>query len=193
MQRASDSVPSGMLSVIGQAKSDYRQACLEACEHSNSVGIQNPVCQVASYLFPDGRVIAGHMQALEYLQENSRKFYFRRTKILPVSGAFHTSLMEPATQDLADVLKKMNIEKPSVAVYSNVEAATYAHDKQIRKLLSKQLISPVKWEQTMHALFERRKGIEFPRTYEVGPGRQLGVMLKNCNLKAWQSYTPVAV
>ncbi|XP_074839811.1 malonyl-CoA-acyl carrier protein transacylase, mitochondrial [Carettochelys insculpta] len=193
MQKASEAVPSGMLSVIGHHESNYNFACLEAREHCKSLGIENPVCEVSNYLFPDSRVIAGHLQALEFLQENSRKYHFKRTKMLPVSGAFHTRLMEQATQPLAEVLKSVEIQKPFISVYSNVDGKKYMHSKRIQHLLVKQLVSPVKWEQTMHAIYERKQGVEFPYTYEVGPGKQLGAMLKNCNLKAWKFYKHIDV
>lgn len=61
MQKASDATQSGMLSVIGRPQANYRYACLQARDHCLSLGIQNPVCSVANYLFPDGRVIAGHL------------------------------------------------------------------------------------------------------------------------------------
>ncbi|XP_038636636.1 malonyl-CoA-acyl carrier protein transacylase, mitochondrial [Scyliorhinus canicula] len=193
MQEASDSTPSGMLSVLGQAESRFKYACLEAQEHCKSLGLVDPVCQVANYLFPNGRVIAGHLQALKYLQQNSRKFHFLRAKLLPVSGAFHTSLMESASQPLHEILKRINIEKPLISVYSNVDAKKYMNSKHIQRLLVKQLVSPVKWEQTMHAMYERQQGTDFPNTYEVGPGKQLGTMLKNCNLKAWRFYKNIDV
>lgn len=62
MQEASEAVPSGMLSVLGQPQSKFASACLEAREHCRTLGIENPVCEVASYLFPDCRVISGHLQ-----------------------------------------------------------------------------------------------------------------------------------
>ncbi|XP_029455954.1 malonyl-CoA-acyl carrier protein transacylase, mitochondrial [Rhinatrema bivittatum] len=191
MQQASEAVPSGMLSVIGQPQTKYSFACLEAREHCKTLGIEKAVCEVASYLFPDGRVIAGHLQALQFLQKNSRKYHFIRTKMLPVSGAFHTSLMEPALEPLAEVLKTINIQKPFISVYSNVDGKKYKHTEHIHRLLVKQLVSPIKWEQTMHAIYERKQGTEFPQTYEVGPGKQLGTILKNCNLKAWKFYRHV--
>ncbi|XP_043565348.1 malonyl-CoA-acyl carrier protein transacylase, mitochondrial [Chiloscyllium plagiosum] len=193
MQEASESIPSGMLSVVGQAGSRFKYACLEAREHCKTLGIEDPVCEVANYLFPNGRVIAGNLQALKYLQQNCRKFHFLRTKLLPVSGAFHTRLMTSATQPLHDILKGINIEKPLISIYSNVDAKKYVNSKHIRQLLVKQLVMPVKWEQTMHAMYEREQGIDFPDTYEVGPGTQLGTMLKNCNLKAWRFYRHVDV
>uniref|UniRef100_A0A672UJN6 Malonyl-CoA-acyl carrier protein transacylase, mitochondrial n=1 Tax=Strigops habroptila TaxID=2489341 RepID=A0A672UJN6_STRHB len=191
MQKASEAVPSGMLSVIGRREANYKFACLEARKHCESLGIENPVCEISNYLFPDSRVIAGHLQALEFLQENARKYYFTRTKMLPVSGAFHTRLMEPAVEPLAEVLNSIEIEKPLVCVYSNVDGKKYMHSKHIRKLLVKQVVSPVLWEQTMHAVYERQQGTEFPYTYEVGPGKQLGAVLKKCNLKAWKQYNHV--
>ncbi|NXY22432.1 FABD protein, partial [Atrichornis clamosus] len=196
MQKASEAVPSGMLSVIGRREANYKFACLEARKHCESLGIENPVCTVSNYLFPDSRVIAGHLQALEFLQENARKYYFKRTKMLPVSGAFHTRLMEPAVQPLAEVLKSIEIQKPLLSVYSNVDGKKYMHSKHIQKLLVKQVVSPVLWEQTMHSVYERKQGTEFPYTYEVGPGNQLGAILKQsilkqCNLKAWKQYKHV--
>lgn len=62
MQEASEAVPSGMLSVLGQHQSKFAVACLEAQEHCKTQGIENPVCEVANYLFPDCRVISGHLE-----------------------------------------------------------------------------------------------------------------------------------
>ncbi|XP_052546628.1 malonyl-CoA-acyl carrier protein transacylase, mitochondrial [Tympanuchus pallidicinctus] len=193
MQAASEAVPSGMLSVIGRREVNYKYACLEARRHCESLGIDSPVCEVSNYLFPDSRVIAGHIQALEFLQKNAPKFNFTRTKMLPVSGAFHTQLMEPAVEPLAEVLKSIEIQKPLICVYSNVDGKKYMHSKHIQKLLLKQLVSPVLWEQTMHSVYQRKQGMEFPYTYEVGPGKQLGAVLRKCNLKAWRQYSHVDV
>ncbi|XP_052016118.1 malonyl-CoA-acyl carrier protein transacylase, mitochondrial [Apodemus sylvaticus] len=193
MQEASEAVPSGMLSVLGQRQSNFSFACLEAQEHCRSLGIENPVCQVSNYLFPDCRVISGHLEALHFLRRNSAKYHFRRTKMLPVSGGFHTCLMEPAVEPLRKVLGTINIKKPLVAVHSNVSGHKYTHPQYIRKLLGQQVVSPVKWEQTMHSIYERKKGMEFPSTFEVGPGQQLGSILKCCNRQAWKSYSHVDV
>ncbi|KAM9311484.1 malonyl-CoA-acyl carrier protein transacylase, mitochondrial [Gastrophryne carolinensis] len=193
MQKASEAVLSGMLSVIGSAKTAYGSACADAREHCLSLGIKEPVCEVANYLFPNGRVIAGHMEAIQFLQTHSRKYHFSRTKLLPVSGAFHTRLMAPAVEPLAEALKGLTFRKPLVSIYSNVDGKRYRHAAAIPQLLAQQLVSPVKWEQTMHAIYERRKGSHFPATYELGPGGQLGTILKTCNLKAWRSYSLVNV
>lgn len=62
MQKVSELVPSGMLSVIGRPEAQYKYACLQAKEYCRGLGIDEPVCSVANYLFPDARVIAGHQQ-----------------------------------------------------------------------------------------------------------------------------------
>lgn len=193
MQKASELVPSGMLSVIGRPQAQYKYACLQAKEHCKSLGIAEPVCSVANYLFPDGRVIAGHQQALDFLQKNSRHLQFMRTKPLPVSGAFHTELMKSATEPLREVLRQVEVRRPEINVYSNVDGKRYMNESHVRRQLVKQLVSPVKWEQTLHEIFERMQGEKFPHTYEVGPGKQLGATLQKCNRKAFNTYTHVDV
>ncbi|XP_031613609.2 malonyl-CoA-acyl carrier protein transacylase, mitochondrial isoform X1 [Oreochromis aureus] len=193
MQKASELVPSGMLSVIGRPQAQYNYVCLQAKEHCKSLGMENPVCSVANYLFPDGRVIAGHQQALDFLQENSRRLKFMRTKPLPVSGAFHTELMASATEPLREVLRQVEVRRPEISVYSNVDGKRYMNESHVRRQLVKQLVSPVKWEQTLHEIYERTQGQHFPHTYEVGPGRQLGATLQKCNRKAYQTYAHVEV
>ncbi|XP_008299206.1 malonyl-CoA-acyl carrier protein transacylase, mitochondrial [Stegastes partitus] len=193
MQKASELVPSGMLSVIGRPQAQYKYACLQAREHCKSLGVEEPVCSVANYLFPDGRVIAGHQQALDFLQKNSRQLMFMRTKPLPVSGAFHTELMASATESLREVLKQVEVRRPEIRVYSNVDGKRYMNESHVRRQLVKQLVSPVKWEQTLHEIYERVQGQNFPHTYEVGPGKQLGATLQKCNRKAFKTYTSVEV
>ncbi|KAK5876531.1 hypothetical protein CesoFtcFv8_025875 [Champsocephalus esox] len=193
MQRASELVPSGMLSVVGRPQAQYKHACLQAKEHCMSLGIEEPVCSVANYLFPDGRVIAGHQQALDFLQQNSRRLQFMRTKPLLVSGAFHTKLMESATEPLREVLRQVEVRRPDINVYSNVDGKRYMNEKHVRRQLVAQLVSPVKWEQTLHEIYERMHGKKFPYTYEVGPGNQLGATLQRCNMKAFKTYEHVDV
>ncbi|XP_054609737.1 malonyl-CoA-acyl carrier protein transacylase, mitochondrial isoform X2 [Dunckerocampus dactyliophorus] len=166
MQRASELVPSGMLSVVGKPQAHYKYACLQAREHCKALGVEEPICTVANYLFPDGRVIAGHQQGLDFLQRNSRTLQFVRTKLLPVGGAFHTELMKSAADPLRDVLRQLEVRRPEINVYSNVDGKRYTSDGHVRRQLVKQLVAPVKWEQTLHELYERGRGENFPHTYE---------------------------
>uniref|UniRef100_H3BBW9 Malonyl-CoA-acyl carrier protein transacylase n=1 Tax=Latimeria chalumnae TaxID=7897 RepID=H3BBW9_LATCH len=167
--------------------------CAQNQKHTLKLSLELSMARLAHILVTEGPLINGKIVALEFLQKNSRKFHFLRAKMVPVSGAFHTSLMEPAAEALADVLKKITIQKPLISVYSNMDAKKYRQPQHIRRLVLKQLVSPVRWEQIMHSVYEREQGTEFPNTYEVGPGKQLGTMLQKCNLKAWRSYKHVDV
>ncbi|XP_061523284.1 malonyl-CoA-acyl carrier protein transacylase, mitochondrial isoform X1 [Phycodurus eques] len=191
MQRASELAPGGMLSVVGKAQAQYKHACLLAREHCRASGVDEPVCAVATYLFPDGRVIAGHRQALDFLQHNASRFHFLRTRMLPVGGAFHTELMNAAVEPLREVLRQLEVRRPEISVYSNVDGKRYMSEGHVRRQLTRQLTAPVKWEQTLHEIFERARGERFPCAYEVGPSRHLGATLQRCNRKAFDGYVHV--
>lgn len=85
------------------------------------------------------------------------------------------------------------MRRPEINVYSNVDGKRYMNESHVRRHLVKQLVAPVKWEQTLHEIYERTQGERFPHTYEVGPGKQLGATLQKCNMKAFKTYTDVQV
>lgn len=87
----------------------------------------------------------------------------------------------------------MQVRRPDINVYSNVDGKRYMNESHVRRQLVKQLTSPVKWEQTLHEMYERTQGKTFPHTYEVGPGKQLGATLLKCNRKAYANYSHVEV
>jgi len=126
-------------------------------------------------------------QALEYLAKNASKFKIRRVKRLPVNGAFHTPLMLPALDPFKAALRKVQVQDPLVHVHSNIDGKSYRDASHIRKQLSSQIVKPVKWEQTLHILYERPQGENFPRTFECGPGSSLRTILKQVNSKAWDT------
>lgn len=187
MQAASDETASGMATVIYGADSDLGLACVKAKDWCIERGVENPECRVANYLFPTCKVVAGNLEALNFLEKNSKQFKLRKVKRLPVSGAFHTNLMEPALQPFREALKKIKIEKPLVSVHSNVDGKIYRNADHILKQLPKQIVKPVKWEQLLHIIYERTQGEMFPRTFECAPGRSLSIILKQVNAKAWDT------
>ncbi|XP_033118054.1 malonyl-CoA-acyl carrier protein transacylase, mitochondrial-like isoform X2 [Anneissia japonica] len=194
MQLASDQVDSGMLSVISREQTNYKAACREAVEYCrNEEGIVDPVCAIANYMFPGARVIAGHTTALNFLQKNLKKFSFRSAKKIPVSGAFHTDLMKPAQESIAEALAEVNFEVPAISVHSNVDGKIYRHAKHIRKQLKSQVVKPVKWEQSMHEIYQRKSTDSFPMTVEVGPGSQLITILKRINFKAAKTFKNIDI
>ncbi|XP_067651469.1 probable malonyl-CoA-acyl carrier protein transacylase, mitochondrial [Haliotis asinina] len=185
MQRASEETPSGMMTVFCGHDTKLNFALHAAKEYCRvKLHMPNPVCCIANYLFPECKVVAGNMEALDFLEKNHRDFRIRRLKWLPVSGAFHTSLMDSAKAPFRDKLKQLELKKPCVPVYNNVNASRYKNARNVVDLLPKQMCSPVKWEQTMHVLYSRDQGKAFPKTFEIGPGGQLGVLLNKVNHKA---------
>jgi [acyl-carrier-protein] S-malonyltransferase len=99
---------------------------------------------------------------------------------LSVAGAFHTDIMKPADETLAAALDRVEIRPPRVPVWSNVDARPHTDPAEIRGLLVKQVLSPVRWEETMRGLLA--DGVE--RFYEIGPGRVLAGLMKRVNRKA---------
>ncbi|BFZ13227.1 hypothetical protein BsWGS_16266 [Bradybaena similaris] len=194
MQKASEQVGSGMVSVFLVHDSDLPGAIKMAKEYCiQRRNIDNPVCTVANYLFPDCKVLAGHEEALEFILANAKEFNILRTKRLAVSGAFHTCLMESAVKPLQRALENMKLGSPKIPVYSNVTSQPYHVKSNISHMLSQQLVKPVKWEQIMHVIYTRKQGEEFPNTYEVGPGKQMGTMLRQFNMQAYNQYRNVEV
>ncbi|XP_046391347.1 probable malonyl-CoA-acyl carrier protein transacylase, mitochondrial [Ischnura elegans] len=192
MQLASDLVDGGMMTVMYGPDSNIGYACLKARQWCEEKGIEKPECRVANYLYPHCKVIAGNIQALQYIEENARALKLKRVKRLPVSGAFHTELMRPAVEPFQVALRKAKVSDPIISVHSNVDGKRYKNAKHILMQLPKQIYKPVKWEQTLHILYERPDGEHFPKTYECGPGSSLKTILKMVNAKAWNSCTSIS-
>ncbi|XP_014681595.1 PREDICTED: probable malonyl-CoA-acyl carrier protein transacylase, mitochondrial [Priapulus caudatus] len=191
MQEASEATPSGMYSVFVSSQSRLGLACELARDWCKKHGIVKPECGIANYMYPGCKVVAGHDEALKFILLNKEEFGLLRMRRLPVSGAFHTPLMGEVIGPLRDALKQIEIRAPLIHVHSNVDGMRYRNPEHIRKQLVKQVLKPVKWEQTMHAIYERKPDVLFPRTYEVGPGKQLTTILKMVNRKAADICTPV--
>ncbi|XP_022195086.2 probable malonyl-CoA-acyl carrier protein transacylase, mitochondrial [Nilaparvata lugens] len=188
MQLASEMAEGGMLTVLYSPKTNLADVCKKANEWAQNCGVERPECSVANYLFPDCKVIAGHVKALEYIEKNAASHAIRRTRRLPVTGAFHTSLMEPALEPFKLALNNAKLNEPAIAVHSNLDGKMYSNAKQITYKLPRQIVRPVKWEQTLHILYERAPGEQFPNTYECGPGSSLRSILRMVNAKATNTF-----
>lgn len=188
MQRASDANKGGMATVLIKNKKDshLEAACSRAIDWCSDFGIEEPDCVVANYLFPQCRVISGNDEALRYIRSNMKNFNLAQIKAIPAYGAFHSKLMSSAVPQFGKCLHSMEIQEPIINVYSNVNALKYESVSHINKQLPNQIISPVKWEQTMH-LFSNIEinGIP-PETFCVGPGTMLQTILKQHNKRAWE-------
>ncbi|KRZ16647.1 Malonyl-CoA-acyl carrier protein transacylase, mitochondrial, partial [Trichinella zimbabwensis] len=156
-------------------------------------GFENPICQVASSLYGQCKVVGGHKEGLKFLEESSAQFNFK-VRHLPVSGAFHTPLMEPINSALRKAISMVQFRDPKIKVYSNVTGQPYKSADEIAQSLADQISKEAKWEQIMHAIYDRPKSVtQFPKTYEVGPGNQLGKILRRINKRAAAEYANVGV
>lgn len=191
MQLASNENPSGMATVFYGPDSEVGKACVQAKDWCIERGVENPECNIANYLYPHCKVIAGNLEALNFVEKNAKQFKLRKVKRLPVSGGFHTNLMEAAVEPFKEALKKIKIEQPAVSVHTNIDGKIYRSPDHILKLLPKQIVKPVKWEQLLHIMYERPVGHKFPRTFETGPGQTLTTILKQVNAKAWDTAVTV--
>lgn len=85
------------------------------------------------------------------------------------------------------VLQHMTISKPLIPVHSNIDGKAYKNEAEIKKYLPRQICAPVKWEQILHILYDRSAKINYPNTYECGPGKSLKTILKMVNQKAMEN------
>ena len=197
MEYASQLESSGMMTVFFGAKNQLGLACEAARKWTEDNGYVGPhgkaVCQIANHLYAGSKTIAGHSAALQFIEENKNDFGIRKVKRLPVSGAFHTPLMQDAVQPLREALAMAKLNPPRISVYSNMLGEEYKNTMQISKLLPKQIVSPVKWEQTLQRLFDYEVDGFYPQTYECGPGNSLSYILNKCNGKAAKKTSCTAV
>jgi [acyl-carrier-protein] S-malonyltransferase len=97
-----------------------------------------------------------------------------------VAGAFHTPIMNSAVARLNEALDQARIERPTIPVIFNVDAQVHTEPDDIRQLLLKQVVSPVRWEDSMRSLLAQG----YDQFYEVGPGRVLRGLLKRIERRA---------
>lgn len=165
MQDAADATPSGMVSLLLLEMPQVE----EICEQAQSAG----TLQIANYLCPGNTVLSGDNAACELAAELAESAGGRAIP-LAVAGAFHTPLMEPADQRLADELASVDIKSPEIPVYSNVDAETHSDPAELKKILVSQVVSPVRWEDSLRKMLDA--GID--EFYEIGPGKVLTGLLK---------------
>ena len=173
MQDAADAVPSGMVSILGMEVPRIQ----ELCDQARGEG---EVLQIANYLCPGNIVVSGHKAACAKIAELATAAGAMKTIPLEVAGAFHTPIMQPAVEKLAKALAGVKLSSPRIPVVSNVDAATHSDPEEIRSLLVKQVVSPVRWDDSQRYLLSQGYGPH----WEIGPGRVLRGLLKRIDRKA---------
>jgi len=165
MQKACELTKGTMAAVLGLEDEIVEKTCDEI----------NGIVVPANYNCPGQLVISGEVEAINNACEAMKEKGARRALVLPVGGAFHSPLMEPAREELAEAIKDTPFNEPTCVIYQNVTASAVTTAKEIKENLIAQLTAPVKWTQTIQQMIQDG-ATEFT---EVGPGKVLqGLMRK---------------
>jgi [acyl-carrier-protein] S-malonyltransferase len=159
MQRACELNPSTMAAILGLEDAQVEEICASV----------DDVVVAANYNCPGQLVISGSNEGVAEACELLKNAGAKRALPLPVGGAFHSPLMEPAREELAAAIQAVNFKSPVCPVYQNATAAPSQDVEEIRKQLIIQLTAPVKWTQSIQAMV--RDGAT--RFIECGPGKVL--------------------
>jgi len=170
MQAAADATPSGMVSILLLDVDQVQAICDEASGQGH--------IRIANYLCPGNVVVSGSNTACERAAELAEAAGGRAMP-LAVAGAFHTELMKPADTQLKDALADVDMKSPDLPVISNVDAESHTDPNEIREILVRQVINPVRWEESVRAMLAAGC-TEF---YEIGPGKVLKGLLRRVNRK----------
>ena len=164
MQEACDMNPSSMAAVLGLEDEKVEEIC------SQIKGIVVP----ANYNCPGQLVISGETAAVEEACEALKAAGAKRALLLPVNGAFHSPLMQPAQEKLAKAIEGVKFNNPILPIYQNVTTTPVTDPEEIKKNLIAQLTGPVKWTQTIQNMV--KDGAD--HFVEVGPGKTLQGLIK---------------
>ena len=167
MQKACDIQKSTMAAVLGLEDSIVEKVC-------DSV---EGVVVAANYNCPGQLVISGEINAINEACEKLKENGARRALVLPVGGAFHSPLMNPAKEELEKAINNTIFYKPSCPIYQNVTASAVMDENEIKNNLISQLTSPVRWTHTIQQMIDDGAS-EF---IEVGPGKVLQGLVKKIN------------
>lgn len=164
MQKACEVEPSTMAAILNLEDEVIEKICSEI----------DGVVVPANYNCPGQLVISGAYAAVEQACEKLTEAGAKRALILPVGGAFHSPLMEPAKEELALAIEATQFNTPSCPIYQNVTASAVTDPLNIKTNLIAQLTAPVKWTQTMHQMIADGAS----EVIEVGPGKVLQGLFK---------------
>ncbi|AZA87190.1 [acyl-carrier-protein] S-malonyltransferase [Chryseobacterium shandongense] len=164
MQAACDANPSSMAAILGLDDAKVEEICAQIS------GIVVP----ANYNCPGQLVISGETSAVEEACVKLKEAGAKRALLLPVNGAFHSPLMQPAQERLAAAIEQTKFRKATIPVYQNITTTAVSDPDQIKKNLIAQLTGPVKWTQSVQHMIKDGA----TNFVEVGPGKTLQGLIK---------------
>lgn len=169
MQKACEAEPSTMAAILGLEDEVVEKTCAEI----------DGIVVAANYNCPGQLVISGSVAAIDAAIEKFKELGAKRALKLPVGGAFHSPLMEPARVELEEAIKNTTFQQPLCPVYQNVDALPQTDPETIKKNLIEQLTAPVKWTQTVKNMLADK----VDSFVEVGPGKVLQGLIKKVDRK----------
>lgn len=169
MQKACELNPSTMAAILSLPDEKVEAICVEVQEETGEVVVP------ANYNCPGQLVISGTKKAIDIACERMKAAGAKRALVLPVGGAFHSPLMEPARDELAAAIETTNFHTPTCAVYQNVVAKAVFDKEEIKQNLVNQLTGAVRWTQSVQAMIADGAS----KFTEAGPGKVLqGLVMK---------------
>jgi [acyl-carrier-protein] S-malonyltransferase len=169
MQKACEINPSTMAAVLNLADEKVEAICAEVWKETGEVVV------AANYNCPGQLVISGSKKGIDIACERMKAAGAKRAMVLPVGGAFHSPLMEPAKEELQAAIEATKFHNPTCAVYQNVAAKAVMDKEEIKQNLIDQLTSAVRWTQSVKAMIADGAS----RFTEAGPGKVLqGLVMK---------------
>lgn len=166
MQKACEAVPSTMAAIVGLDDATIESVCAE-------ITTENNVVVPANYNCPGQLVISGNVEAVKAACEKLKAAGARRALLLPVGGAFHSPLMQPAKDELQAAIEATTFNTPKCAVYQNVDAQAHTVAEEIKANLIAQLTASVRWTQEVQNMIAAG-ATDFT---ECGPGKVLQGMI----------------
>lgn len=163
MQKACEMNPSTMAAVLGLADEKAEAICTEVQKETGEIVVP------ANYNCPGQLVISGTKKGIDIACERMKAAGAKRALVLPVGGAFHSPLMEPAREELKAAIESTDFHSPTCPIYQNVAAKAVFHKEEIKQNLIDQLTGPVRWTQSIQSMIADGAS----KFTEVGPGKVL--------------------
>ncbi|ASK31566.1 [acyl-carrier-protein] S-malonyltransferase [Chryseobacterium sp. T16E-39] len=164
MQEACDINPSSMAAILGLEDAKVEEICAQI----------NGIVVPANYNCPGQLVISGETAAVEEACVKLKEAGAKRALLLPVNGAFHSPLMQPAQERLAAAIEQTKFRKATIPVYQNITTTAVTNPDEIKQNLIAQLTGPVKWTQSVQNMIKDGAS----NFVEVGPGKTLQGLIK---------------
>jgi [acyl-carrier-protein] S-malonyltransferase len=171
MQKACETIPSTMAAVLGLEDNKVEEIC---------ASVSGEVVVAANYNCPGQLVVSGSVNGINIACEKLKAAGAKRALVLPVGGAFHSPLMEPARQELEEAINATLFSAPICPVYQNVNAQAVSNPQEIKQNLIAQLTAPVRWTQTI----QNMAAAGAKSFVEVGPGKVLQGLVKKIHKEA---------